>query len=92
MQRLLRGAAGVGQRLSRGVAGSAVGLLRGTAGVDQRLPRGASVADPDPNLDPDGSVGSICFWSKVWIRRKISKKNLDSYCFVSSFDFFDFEK
>ncbi len=45
-----------------------------------------SVADPDPNADPDPHVfgppgsgsGSI---------RKFSKKNLDFYCFVTSFDF-----
>jgi hypothetical protein len=36
-----------------------------------------------------GSVGSVCFWAS-WIRillssSKNSKKNLDSYCFVTSF-------
>jgi hypothetical protein len=55
-----------------------------------------SVADPDPN---PGSVGSVCFWVS-WIRIrsllsscKNSKKNLDSYCFVTLFYlFFIFEK
>ncbi len=52
-----------------------------------------------------GPVGSVCFWShgsgsisqKVWIRvllsiSKNSKKNLDSYCFVTSFWHFIFAK
>ncbi len=40
-----------------------------------------------------GSVGSVCFWiSWIWIQiflssSKNSKKNLDSYCFVTFFDF-----
>ncbi len=43
--------------------------------------------------------GSICFWTswiRIWIRillssSKNSKKNLDSYCFVTSFRLFIFE-
>ncbi len=57
--------------------------------------------------DPDLNTGSTCFWASririhlsevwIWIRillssRKISKKNLDSYCFVTSFGLFVFEK
>jgi hypothetical protein len=54
---------------------------------------GASVADPDPIpdpiLDPDPH-----FWAsqiRIWILLsscKNSKKNLDSYYFVTLFDFF----
>jgi hypothetical protein len=60
----------------------------------------ASVADPDLNQDPDpsdpfdfGPPGSG-FIAEVWMRIRIrsllspsknSKKNLDSYCFVTSF-------
>ncbi len=42
-----------------------------------------SVADPDPNPDPHvfGPPGSGSFYHKA----KNSKKNLDSYCFVTSF-------
>jgi hypothetical protein len=59
----------------------------------------ASVADPDPNPDPHvfgppGS-GSGSTSQRVWIRIRIllsscknSKKNLDSYYFVTLFDFF----
>ncbi len=52
-----------------------------------------------------GSVGSICFWAsrirlhkldmRIWIlllSRKNSKKNLDSYCFVTSLWLFIFKQ
>jgi hypothetical protein len=54
-----------------------------------------------------GSTGCTCFWairihlSEVWTRIRLrilisssknSKKNLDSYCFVTSFGLFVFEK
>jgi hypothetical protein len=56
-----------------------------------------SVADPDPHVfGPPGS-GSIS--AEAWIRIRVllsssknSKKNLDSYCFVTSFLLFFFEK
>jgi hypothetical protein len=48
---------------------------------------GCSVADPDPNQDPDPHV----FWaSRIRILLSScenSKKNLDSYYFVTLFDF-----
>jgi hypothetical protein len=53
----------------------------------------------------ESGSGSTCFWttririyqSNVWIRillssRNNSKKNLDSYCFVTSFGLFIFDK
>ncbi len=59
-------------------------------------------------LDPgSGSVGSVCFWaSRICIRireseiririllysAKVVRKNLDSYCFVTSLCLFIFEK
>jgi hypothetical protein len=56
-----------------------------------------SVADPDPNPDPPdphvfGPPGSGSTSIEVWIRIllsscKNSKKNLDSYYFVTLFDF-----
>ncbi len=68
----------------------------------------SSVADPDPNPDPpdphvfgppgsefgSGSTGSTCFWaSRILLSLcKNSKKNLNSYYFVTLFDFFIFEK
>jgi hypothetical protein len=59
---------------------------------------------PDPNLDPDtpdphfyGPPGSGSTSQTVWIRILLSssknfKKNLDSYCFVTSFGLFNFVK
>jgi hypothetical protein len=45
----------------------------------------SSVADPDPSdpyvFGPPGS-GSI-----FYLQAKVVRKNLDSYCFVTSFDF-----
>jgi hypothetical protein len=49
---------------------------------------------PDPDTDPDqlvfGPPGSTCFWSSriLLSSSKNSKKNLDSYCFVTYFGLF----
>jgi hypothetical protein len=43
--------------------------------------------DPDPDLAPDLDPSIILLSSS-----KISKKNLDFYCFVTSFGLFIFEK
>jgi hypothetical protein len=46
-----------------------------------------SVADPDPNRDPDPSAPCVFgLWIRILLSSsKNSKKNLDSYCFVTSF-------
>ncbi len=41
--------------------------------------------DPDPAMDPDPSIILL-------LSSKNSKNNLDSYCFVTSFGLFIFEK
>jgi hypothetical protein len=57
------------------------------------------VPDPDPNLDPDPHVfgppgsgsSSQMYVSGSFFKQK-SKKNVDSYGFVTSFGYFIFEK
>jgi hypothetical protein len=51
---------------------------------------------PDPNLDPDphgsGSISQRFGSGSFYKASKNSKNNLDSYCFVTSFGLFIFEK
>jgi hypothetical protein len=65
-------------------------------------PQGLHCDSPRPCFEAL-KLGSTCFWairihySEVWIRILLSsskniKKNLDSYCFVTSFGLFVFEK
>jgi SpoVK/Ycf46/Vps4 family AAA+-type ATPase len=50
----------------------------------------------DKQVNQCSGSGSTCFWaSRIWIlisTSKNSKKNLDSYCCVTSFGLFIFEK
>ncbi len=57
-----------------------------------KKPIATSVADPDPDPDPDPpDPHSTCFWASgsgfFYHNEKIVLKNLDSFYFVTLFDF-----